>query len=323
MQRGRAQVVSVVGEAGAGKSRLLAEFLRGSRRDGRLGRHGRAPHRLLVAGRADLRHLRRAVPRGLPCRPRRLAGSGAAEAAAGLQSAGRRRGGGRGGRAGAELPARHPGGAPRDIEPEQLQRQITLAARALLERRLAQQPLMFVVDDLHWADAASVDLLREVADQLADRSLMLLVSQRPDAPAAGGAGRAADHHLVPLSADETGRWWTACSARWPATPSPGARIRRARAGGNPLFVEEIVRSLVGRGVLVREGGRWTCARACETWRSAHTVRPAAVARRPAAREDRRMLQEAAVLGGAFDGALLRPSPSAGRRGALDRLVEAD
>ena len=70
---------------------------------------------------------------------------------------------------------------PSDIEPEQLQRQITLAARALLERRLAQQPVMVVVDDLHWADAASVDLLCEVLDQLADRPLMLLVLQRPDA----------------------------------------------------------------------------------------------------------------------------------------------
>ena len=72
----------------------------------------------------------------------------------------------------------------RDIEPEQLQRQIALAARALIERRLAQEPLLIVVEDLHWADAASVDLLRRLVDQLADRPLMLLLSHRPDARAA-------------------------------------------------------------------------------------------------------------------------------------------
>ena len=71
MQRGQAQLVSVVGEAGAGKSRLLAELFARLERDGRLRGDRRAPRRLLVARRADLRHLRRAVPRGLPRRRRR------------------------------------------------------------------------------------------------------------------------------------------------------------------------------------------------------------------------------------------------------------
>ena len=70
---------------------------------------------------------------------------------------------------------------PRDFEPEQLQRQIALAARALFERRLQQGPLLIVVEDLHWADAASVDLLRYVVDHLADRPLMMLLSHRSDA----------------------------------------------------------------------------------------------------------------------------------------------
>src|SRR5207244_346493 len=70
---------------------------------------------------------------------------------------------------------------PRDVEPEQLQRQIALAARALIERRLQHEPLMIVVDDLHWADSASVDLLRSIVDHLADRPLMVLLSHRPEA----------------------------------------------------------------------------------------------------------------------------------------------
>ena len=71
----------------------------------------------------------------------------------------------------------------------------------------------------------------------------------------------------------------------------------ARAGGNPLFVEEIVRSLVGTGVLVREGDRWTCTRACEAVNippTLHGLLLSRVDRLPA--EARRLLQEAAVLG---------------------------
>ena len=70
---------------------------------------------------------------------------------------------------------------PRDVEPEQLQRQIVLAARLLVERRLEQEPLLVIVEDFHWADAASVDLLRDLVDHLADRPLMLLLSHRPEA----------------------------------------------------------------------------------------------------------------------------------------------
>ena len=58
---------------------------------------------------------------------------------------------------------------PRDLDPEQLKRQIALAARTLVERRLEQGPLLVIVDDFHWADTASVDLLRDIVDHLADR----------------------------------------------------------------------------------------------------------------------------------------------------------
>ena len=58
----------------------------------------------------------------------------------------------------------------RHVEPEQLKRQIFLAMRRLVERRLRQGPLVLIVENLQWADAASVELLRAVLDRLADRS---------------------------------------------------------------------------------------------------------------------------------------------------------
>ena len=93
---------------------------------------------------------------------------------------------------------------PRDFEPEQLKRQIALAARALFERRLQQAPLLLIVEDLHWADMASIDLLRDVVDHLADRPLMMLLSHRSDTrppPVAHAAQSTIE--LGPLSAVET------------------------------------------------------------------------------------------------------------------------
>src|SRR4030095_835719 len=69
---------------------------------------------------------------------------------------------------------------PRDLDPEQLKRQIVLAARLLVEQRLEQGPLLVIVDDFPWAGGASRALLRGLALQLADRRLMLVLAHRRD-----------------------------------------------------------------------------------------------------------------------------------------------
>ena len=329
MQRGQAQLVSVIGEAGAGKSRLLAEVFARLDNDDRFASTGvrratcsslgeptygtfgalfRDAYRVEEAD--TLEAARRKLQQGL-----RALGADADEADAvaqvlnyllGIQEA-----------------------RPSDIEPEQLQRQITLAARALLERRLAQQPVMVVVDDLHWADAASVDLLCEVLDQLADRPLMLLVLQRPD----GRAVRTlrAEHALIELGplGDEEARSLVGHLLGTPAADDGLAPLRdfvAARAGGNPLFVEEIVRSLAGSGLLVRKDGRWVCEAGCDAPDVPSTLYGlllSRIDRLPA--EDRRALQEAAVLGAEFDRTLLQRIASAPRstEAALHRLAAAD
>ena len=52
------------------------------------------------------------------------------------------------------------------VEPEQLRRQIFFAIRTIIERRLALSPLLIIVEDLHWADAVSLEALRFVMDRL-------------------------------------------------------------------------------------------------------------------------------------------------------------
>src|SRR5207247_4992886 len=159
MERGQAQVVSLVGEAGAGKSRLIAEFLARLDAGGRLA--GIAVRRAACSALGEptygvfgalFRDAYRVEPGDSPA-----AIAPVLSYVLGLEE------------------AMHP-----DVEPEQLRRQIAFAARALIERRLEKEPLILLVEDLHWADIASVDLMRQVVDQLANRPLMLLLSHRPD-----------------------------------------------------------------------------------------------------------------------------------------------
>jgi len=63
----------------------------------------------------------------------------------------------------------------REVEPERLNKQISMMLRTVLDYRLRQAPLVLVIEDLQWADAASLETLRTMADWLHQRPLMMLV----------------------------------------------------------------------------------------------------------------------------------------------------
>ena len=200
---------------------------------------------------------------------------------------------------------------PRDIEPEQLKRQIALAARTLVERRLQQEPLLIIVEDLHWADTASVDLLRDVVDHLADRPLdgAALASPRR-APAAGRARRAIHHPARPAlprrNAGAGGRP-VRPGGRGRLRPDPGFRRdagRRqsaVRRGDRPQPGEQGRARPPGRSLGVHGGLRGG-------GRPADAARAASLPRRPTARR-----RPAPAPGGGCAGDGVRRGASARRR----------
>ncbi|HEU5192496.1 MAG TPA: adenylate/guanylate cyclase domain-containing protein [Methylomirabilota bacterium] len=325
MREGRAQVVSVVGEAGTGKSRLIAELF------ARLGASGRLDG--VVQRRAACSSLGEptyGVFGALFRDAYRVESGDSLDVAREKLVTGLRALGARDEEAEAVAPVLSyvlgvEEAKPRDVEPEQLQRQIALAARTLLERRLSQEPLLLLIEDLHWADTASVDLLRNAADQLADRPLMFLLTHRPEAkPPMVARAEQTIIRLGPLSASDTRAMVDGLFGE--AIGDPLGQIGDivvSRAGGNPFFVEEIVRMLVARGVLVREGDRWASPASYQEVDVPPTLQGLLLSRiDKLGVEERRLLQEAAVLGVDFDEPLLR-AVAAAPGDALGRLVEAD
>jgi adenylate cyclase len=311
MLQGRAQVVSLIGEAGVGKSRLLREFLQALDARGRL--RGVTVRQAACSALGEETYgvvaefLRQAYEVS-PEDPLELARK---KLVAGLTALGAREDEIAGiapllGR----LLGLEPAPETAQVEPEQVKRQIYLASRLLLEWRLRQGPLALVVEDLHWADAASVELLGFMVDHLVDRPLMLLVTRRAAPDGESLAPERATHtvlRLESLPASQTEALLGALFGR--SAAGIPARLRDLiiqRASGVPFYVEEIVRGLIASGALVHDDAGWTCredAAAVDVPPTLQGLLLSRVDRLPP--PARRTLQEVAVLGTDFDERLLR------------------
>lgn len=223
-----------------------------------------------------------------------------------------------------------PEGTLRHVEPEQLRRQVLYAIRTIIERRLALSPLLIVVEDLHWADAVSLEALRFVMDRLDRTRLMLVVTHRPTLDNDQLDSSRVSHtalRLAPLGAAEGERLLAALFGDLWRRSSGMLRDRILdRAGGNPLFVEEIVRGLVDDGVLKRDGAQWQIASdesAVGIPANIQAMLLARLDRLP--QEVRRLAQEAAVIGPRFDIVLLRAIAAnpAGLDAAIETLCDVE
>jgi hypothetical protein len=187
---------------------------------------------------------------------------------------------------------------------------------ALLAQASRRAPVVLFLDDLHWADASTVDLIAYLGARLDRMRLMLLVTFR-DAElraaqhpflqvqrelATRGQARELDIALLSEGdvADYIGRTYAGNSF-----PAGFARAVHARTEGNPLFVADVLRWLGTQGVIAEEGGRWTLVRPLE---EVHREIPGSVRsmieRKIAQLEDadRKVLAAAAVQGADFDAA---------------------
>jgi class 3 adenylate cyclase/tetratricopeptide (TPR) repeat protein len=134
------------------------------------------------------------------------------------------------------------------------------AVRRLLERLGARRPLVVVLDDIHWGEATLLDLLEYLADWIRSAPVLLVCQARPELLDSRPDWMSAKDNasvvtLAPLSRTQTDGLIRGLVG---GTDLPGeARSRIASvAEGNPLFVEEILRILIDDGVLRPRDGHW-------------------------------------------------------------------
>ena len=137
------------------------------------------------------------------------------------------------------------------------------AIRRFLESRGRDRPLVLVLDDIHWGEPAFLDFVEHVADWSRDASILLLCMARPDLLDVrlgwgGGKTNATTISLAPLTGPETDALIDGLLGSSALPTDIRVRITGV-AEGNPLFVEEMLRMLVDDGRLVRDGEGWAAA----------------------------------------------------------------
>ncbi|MGZ5317567.1 MAG: ABC transporter substrate-binding protein [Actinomycetota bacterium] len=152
-----------------------------------------------------------------------------------------------------------------ELSPEALQYRTFEVVRTLLSRLAEDRPVVVALEDLHWADATSVQLLERLLGDTEHAALLLVLTMRPerDHPAwrvKEEAARDLPHRsreiaLEALSGDAGRELLDALIGVGTLPPEMARRILEP-AEGNPFFLEELVRSLADAGALVREGDIW-------------------------------------------------------------------
>lgn len=193
---------------------------------------------------------------------------------------------------------------------DMLLQRIIGAARAYLHALAQETPLSITFDDLHWIDEASLTLLASLADMVAVAPVLFICLMRPEkeTPAWDFTRRIqqdfpARSHLIeltPFSNETTTALLVNLLGRHDLPKSLYDQIA-VKAEGNPFFVEEIIRSLVETGQIVRHNGDWRTAG--ETTkinlpRTLSGVLSARIDRLPEA--TRQILHFASVIGRSFD-----------------------
>jgi tetratricopeptide (TPR) repeat protein len=194
---------------------------------------------------------------------------------------------------------------PEHLQGEELQYAIREALAALPTLHAQRRPTVLILEDWHWADAASDAALRHLLGVIARSLLLVVITYRPDyQPRWGNLSYHTSVLLSPLDARHTEAISRAVLGAEHLPPGLAALIY-TRTGGNPFFIEEVCRSLREAGVVLVEDGRAVLTQALDTLTLPDTVQ--AIIRTRLDRLDpdaREVVRLASVIGRTFGRRLL-------------------
>jgi class 3 adenylate cyclase/predicted ATPase len=204
--------------------------------------------------------------------------------------------------------------SPPTLAPDELRRRQLAALTAMVMASARVQPLVLAIEDLHWADPTTLDVLRGIAERGALAPLFIVATTRPEfRPPWGMRSHHATISLAPLDRAQVRDMIAELSARH-ALPREVVDNVAARTGGVPLFVEEVTRLLLERG---EKGGIQVIP---------PSLQQSLMARLDRLGPAREVAQVGAVIGRGFSYGLLctlAGMAEAALQAALEQLAEAD
>ena len=180
------------------------------------------------------------------------------------------------------------------------------ALRRFIELDAAYTPLVLVLDDMQWADHETLGLVSELVSGLAGSPVVVLTAARPDmlVHASGWGEGAVDHERVDLrnlEPDDAEQMFRNLLARVADLPDETAQAAVEMTGGNPAFLEQLVRLFFDNGTIDTRGAVWTL----DPDLAAETELPISIEEAIEARiaalenDERDLLEKAAVFGNVF------------------------
>ena len=166
------------------------------------------------------------------------------------------------------------------LEAETLQLQTRLAICDLLTHAAGEGPLVLVLENLHWADEASLDMLRFVVDRVSDDVPLLfclIFRPRKELPIWSTwqaiERSCPDCHPIALQELEpaNGRRLLSNLLETKQLPEDFKKLVLDRANGNPLYIEEILHALIEKGVIVQSEEGWQITRSVKQVRVPDTL----------------------------------------------------
>ncbi len=277
--------VTIVAQAGVGKSRLIDEFGRSATSEARLLRgrclpYGRGitfwPLVEIVRGAAAIED--EDSPEAARAKLAEAAGPGADDVVDRVASA--------------------VGLGTEDFSLDE----IFWGTRNFFERQAGEQALVVLFEDIHWAESAFLDLIEYVAKNASGVPLLLLCATRPDLfeHREDWTDRGAIVELEPLTQEQSGLVVQHLLGDAPIPDDARARIVTA-AEGNPLFVEQLLSMLIDDGLLRRDGDGWVSAGDLSELSIPGTIQALLAARLDLlSPEERSVIEPASVIGQIFE-----------------------
>ena len=208
------------------------------------------------------------------------------------------------------------------MNPVQREGRIAEAVRDLLLAHAQERPLVVVVEDLHWIDPHSEDILRLLLEGMAAAPLMVVLTYRPGYAQTFGEQTDYFTQITLRALPEAQAASLVRRVLQAAVPPEVNQLVARQAEGNPLFVEELTKSLVEDGTLQRADGGYRLTRPLDNTRIPGTIQGVIMARIDRLpKGSKTALQIASVIGREFTARLVERVAGLERdaRQALEKL----